>query len=143
MIYPITIYERPPDDKYTQGYREYKWDPMKMLDSENIKEAIVPYGMHLAYVRQMLNTRSTQDKLTPKDWKQLGTAELEYGPQLEWNSWLREEAKALEQQEKSRGFEISQDQILGESIYADISSQATFDEHTLSLCHTEAVNALK
>lgn len=103
MIYPITTYERPPDDKYTQGYREYKWDPMKMLDSKNIKEAIVPYGMHLAYVRQMLNTRSAQDKLTPKDWKQLGTAELEYGPQLERNSWLREEAEALQQQEKSRG----------------------------------------
>ena len=53
MIYPITTYERPPEDKYTQGYREYKWDPMKMLDSKKIKEALVPYGMHLAYVRQM------------------------------------------------------------------------------------------
>ena len=37
------------------------------------------------------------------------------------------------------GFEVSQNQILGEGHYADMDSQAIFNEHTLSLCHTTAL----
>ncbi|KAL6092687.1 hypothetical protein STEG23_012343, partial [Scotinomys teguina] len=38
------------------------------------------------------------NKTIPKDWRQLVTAPLEYGPQLEWNSQLTE-AEALKQEE--------------------------------------------
>lgn len=55
---------------------------------------------------------SSRNRITPNDWSQLISAVLEYSQQLQWKSWMREEAKALEQQGKMRGFEISQ--ILGE-----------------------------
>lgn len=46
---------------------------------------------------------------------------------------MKEEGKALELQgkAKARGFEISQDQILGEGCYVDINSKDTIYEHTL------------
>ena len=52
-----------------------------------------------------------------------------------------EEAKILEQQGKAKGLEIYQDQILGESHYSDPQEQALYDECTLSLCSTAALNA--
>ena len=54
---------------------------------------------------------------------------------------LLEKVKALEQQGRVRSFKASQDQILGEGCYADPDSQAICNEHILSLCHTEALNA--
>lgn len=57
-----------------------------MKDLKIFEEAIVSYGMHLAYVRQMLITWSSRNKITPNDWNQLVAAILEYGTQLEWKS---------------------------------------------------------
>ena len=54
---------------------------------------------------------------------------------------LLEKGKALEQQGRVRSFKASQDQILGECRYADPDSQAIYNEHILSLCRTEALNA--
>ena len=42
---------------------------------------------------------------------------------------------------KARGRAISQDQILGEGDYATIERQTVYDDHTLDLCHTAALNA--
>ena len=42
---------------------------------------------------------------------------------------------------KSKRIEILQDQILGEGLYSDPQDQAIYDEHTLSLCSTAALNA--
>lgn len=54
--------------------------------------------------------------------------------------------EALECQGKIRGYEVSQDQVLGESCHADINSQVTYIEPDMysistSLCHTAALNA--
>ena len=38
-------------------------------------------------------------------------------------------------------FKASQDQIFGEGCFADLNSQATYNEHILPLCYTEALNA--
>ena len=54
--------------------------------------------------------------------------------------YFREEAKILKQQEKEKGLETSQDQILGEGTYADPQTQALYDEQILSLCHKAALN---
>lgn len=51
------------------------------------------------------------------------------------------DAKTLEWQNSTKGFEIRQDQILCKGHYADINSQVTFDEHTLFPCCTAALNA--
>lgn len=47
----------------------------------------------------------------------------------------------MEELLKKGGYEVSQDQILGEGHYADINSQATNNEHIVSLCHTATLNA--
>ena len=48
--------------------------------------------------------------------------------------------KILEQQGKAKGFEASQDQILGEGHYSDPQDQALYNKHTLSLCSPAAFN---
>ena len=50
-------------------------------------------------------------------------------------------SKILEQQGKAKEFESCQDQILGESTYADPQDQALYNECILSLCHKAALNA--
>ena len=47
----------------------------------------------------------------------------------------------VEQRNRARGIEISQDQLLGEGEYADIELQSLYDEHTLVLCRMAALNA--
>ena len=53
---------------------------------------------------------------------------------------LAKRGKILEQG-KAKGFEVSQDQILGEGTYADTHDQKFYDEHILSLSHTAVLNA--
>lgn len=77
----------------------------------------------------MLNTWSSRNRITLNGWNQLVSAVLEYSHQLPWKNWLREEAKALEQQDKFRCFEISH--LLDEGCFTDINKQTTLDEHTL------------
>ena len=56
-------------------------------------------------------------------------------------SAIGEKLKALEHQGRVRGFEASQDQVLGKGHYADAQSQAIYNEHVLSLCRTKVLNA--
>ena len=49
------------------------------------------------------------NKANPQELLHLILAVLEDGPQLQWKCYWREEAKALEQQGKVKGFEASQD----------------------------------
>ena len=52
------------------------------------------------------------NKVTLHDWLQLVSVVLEYGPQIQWKYYWREEAKALEHQGRTRGSEASKVQIL-------------------------------
>ena len=54
---------------------------------------------------------------------------------------MKEEAKSLEQQGKVKGFETSKEQILSEGHNSDPQEQTHYDECTLSLCSTAALNA--
>ena len=36
---------------------------------------------------------------------------------------------------------MTADQLLGEGDYADVQRQSLYDDHTLDLCHTAALNA--
>ena len=74
FIYSFIIQERPPDNSYPQGHTEVKWDAMEMLDLRRFKKAIVSHGMHSPYVK--VNTCFIQNKITPKDCKDLVTAVL-------------------------------------------------------------------
>ena len=89
----------------------------------------------------MLNLWSVCNRIIPNDCIELIKAVLEPGPQLQWSTWFREEAKIIEQWSKARGREISQDQILGEGDYSTIGRQAVYDDYTLDLCHSAVLNA--
>ena len=80
-------------------------------------------------------------KNIPKDWIELVKGVLELSPQLQWNMYSEEGNKIIEQLSKHRCRKISQDKILGEGGYATIERRAVYDEHTLDLCHTAALNA--
>ena len=101
-----------------------------MLYLRRFKEVIVSYGTHSPFVKQMLNLWSICNTIIPKDWKELVEAVLEPSPQMQWNTWFREDSKMIEQWSKARSSEISQDQILGGD-YATIERQAVYDNHTL------------
>ncbi|KAL6058619.1 hypothetical protein STEG23_038365 [Scotinomys teguina] len=107
MAYPVIVHERPADDTHPEPYVTHTLQPISIRDFKNMKEAIVTYGIHSTYVKQMLNSQSTSNRIIQDDWHQLTSAVLEYSQQLQWKSWLREEARSLEQQGKLRGFEIS------------------------------------
>ena len=65
----------------------------------------------------MLGTSST--KITLYDWLQIVSAMLEDGLQLKWKYYWSKEAKALEHQDRIKGFEASKNEILGEGLYTD------------------------
>ena len=73
-----------------------------MADLKEIKQAIVSYGIHLSFVREMAKMQASSNKAMPQDWIQLFSAVLENGTQLLWKCYMREEVKILEQQEKSK-----------------------------------------
>ncbi|KAL6084895.1 hypothetical protein STEG23_032023 [Scotinomys teguina] len=98
MAYPVIVHERPAYDTYHEPYVTHTLQPILITDFKNMKEAIVTYGIHSTYVKQMLNSWSTSNIIIPDDWHQLTSAVLEYSQQLQWKSWLREEARNLEQQ---------------------------------------------
>ncbi|KAL6033009.1 hypothetical protein STEG23_015477 [Scotinomys teguina] len=98
MAYPVIVHERPADDTHPEPYVTHTLQPISIRDFKNMKEAIVTYGIHSTYVKLMLNSWSTSNRIIPDDWHQLTSAILEYSQQLQWKSWLREEARNLEQQ---------------------------------------------
>ena len=72
----------------------------------------------MAYMRKLVKTWASRNKVTPDDWLQQLSAVPDHGPQLQWKKIWREEAKALQHQGRIRGFEASQNQIFGENSYA-------------------------
>lgn len=142
MVFPVSVSEKPATKKQSNGPIAYHWEPIQMKDLKNIKEAIVMYGLHSPFVRELLTSWATVNKVTPKDWAQLASAVLENSCQIQWRALWRQEAKAIEIQELQNGHEVPQDKILGEGPYADTQVQSAYDEHMLSLCRTAALNAL-
>ena len=51
LMYLVTIQWWPPYDMYS----EVNWDLVKMLDVKRFKEAVVSYGMHSPFVKQVFN----------------------------------------------------------------------------------------
>ena len=74
------------------------WTSVSMLDLKRFKEVIISNGMHSPYVKQMLNLWATWNRIIPQVWRDLFTAVLESGPQLQWRTWLKIEANTIEQE---------------------------------------------
>ena len=51
-----------------------------MNDVKEIKQAVVTYGLHSAFVREMIKTWSSSIRAMPHAWIQLVSAFLDDGP---------------------------------------------------------------
>ncbi|KAL6044148.1 hypothetical protein STEG23_019828 [Scotinomys teguina] len=139
MAYPITIHESPADDTHTEPYVTHTLQPISIRDFKNMKEAIVTYVIHSTYVKQMLNSWSTSNRIISDDWHQLTSAVLEYSQQLQWKSWLREEARNLEQQ----GILMQREDVILEWIFLPRKPNKklkTYIEKISDLIHKEDEN---
>ena len=112
-----------------------------MNDLKEIKQAVVNFGLHSAFVKEMIRTWASNVRATPHDFSQLVSAVLDDGPSLMFGIYFREESKHMEQQGRGKGVEVSQDQILGVRAYAVPQVQALYHEEVLSLYHKAALNA--
>lgn len=63
------------------------------------------------------------NRFIPVNWIDLIKVVLEPGPQIQWTSYFREEAKNIGQMAKSRDRGIVLDLILGEGYYATLDWQ--------------------
>ncbi|KAL6089348.1 hypothetical protein STEG23_017836 [Scotinomys teguina] len=86
MAYPVIVHERPADDTHPKPYVTHTLQPISIGDFKNMKEAIVTYGIHSTYVKQILNSWSTSNRIIPDDWHQLTSAVLECSQQLQWKA---------------------------------------------------------
>ena len=66
-----------------------------MTDLKEIKQAIVSYGIHLSFVREMVKMWASSKKAVPQDWIQLISAIQENRPQLFWKCYTREKKQKL------------------------------------------------
>ena len=78
-----------------------------MNNLKAIKQAIVTYGLHSTFVREMVKTQDSSIKPTEHNWLQLVSAVLDDGTQLMFKGYLQEKAKILEQQGKAKGLGTS------------------------------------
>ena len=79
-------------------------------------------GTHSPYVKLLLNSWKTQKRIIPQDLKALAKAILEAGSQLQRQTWWTEEATVMEQN-RARGINISQDQLLDKGQYSELQRQ--------------------
>lgn len=77
---------------------ELTWYLTEMLALKHVKEAMVLYGLHSPFVKEMLNNWATQHGVIPQDWKGLVSAVLKAGQWLQWLlGWRHKATKNLEQ----------------------------------------------
>ena len=139
--FPVITSEKITGSKNPKVIKEHTWEPIRMNDLKEFKQAIVNYGLHSSFVREMLKSWALSNRATPKDWNQLTSAVLENGPLWHFKCLFKQEARLLQQQESAKGIEVSLDQILGEGPYSDPQEQALYDENILSICATAALRA--
>ena len=56
-----------PAKRVEQGHGGIGWYPIERTDVRPFKESIISYGMHLPYVKQILNNWATQNGIIPQD----------------------------------------------------------------------------
>lgn len=106
-----------------------------------IQRSKSPNGKHSHFVKRMLNSRPNCNRIIPKKWIDMVKAVLEPEAKLYWRAWFKEDAKTIEQGNKVRSTNISQDQLFGEGDYATVERQSFSDDHALTLCCAEVLNA--
>ena len=54
---------------------------------KEIKQAILSYGLHIPFVREMVKAWASRNKIIPHNWLQLVSPVLKDGPQLLWKCY--------------------------------------------------------
>ena len=107
-------------------------EPYRFERYKKNKQERTSHDRHSLFVRTVVKTCASSYMIAPNYWLQLVSAVLKDNLQLQWKCYWREEGKALEQWEKAKGFEVSQDQIVGEDYNTDSQNQALNNRHILS-----------
>ena len=51
LVYAVNIQQRPLDDDYPQGYQEFEWQPVDVLDLRKFKESVTNFEIHSPIVK--------------------------------------------------------------------------------------------
>ena len=62
--YLVISSEKPSGTKYPKVVKEYTWQPIGMSDLEEIKQAIISYGLNSPFVREMVKMWVSSNKVT-------------------------------------------------------------------------------
>ena len=103
LVYLVNIQQRPPDNDHPQGYQEFEWQPVGLLELRKSKESVTNFGMHLPSVKQILTSWTIKNRLIPQDWKDMARAILEPAANLQWFTCWRDKLRELAQQNRARG----------------------------------------
>lgn len=71
MAFPEIISERQTIRRDHNGPNTYQWDSILLKVPKGIKQAIVSNWVHIPYVRELLNSCASINKITLKDWNHL------------------------------------------------------------------------
>lgn len=81
-VFPVIVQHMPVNGA-DHDYDEIAWHLIEMIGLRYFTEAIVSYGIHPPYVKQILSNWATQNRVIPPTCKGLVTAVLEAGEQLQ------------------------------------------------------------
>ena len=95
LVYPVHVQQRLPDDDHPQGYQEFEWQPVDLLELRKSKESVTNFGMHLPSVKQILTSWTIKNRLIPQDWKDMARTILQPATHFQWFSWWREEVMKI------------------------------------------------
>ena len=95
LVYPVHVQQWPPDNDHPQGYQEFEWQPVGLLELRKSKESVTNFGMHLPSVKQILTSWTIKNRLIPQDWEDMARAILQPATHFQWFSWWREEARKI------------------------------------------------
>ena len=93
LVYPVNVQQRPPDNDQPQGYQEFEWQLVGLLDLRTFKESVINFGMHFPFVKQILTSWTIKNRLIPQDWEDMARTILQPATHFQWFSWWREEAR--------------------------------------------------
>ena len=78
--YSVITSEKESSSKCPKGTEV--WTPIGMSDLKEIKQTILSYDLHSAFVREMVKTWASSNKATTHNWLQFVSTVLDDGPQL-------------------------------------------------------------
>ena len=93
LVYPVQEQQRPPDNDQPQGYQEFEWQLVGLLDLRTFKESVTNFGMHFPSVKQILTSWTIKNSQIPQDWEDMAREIQQPATHFQWFSWWREEAR--------------------------------------------------